>query len=159
MIFEHNKCYAFNENGARLFEGIKKINIYLIKLAEIDNACCLLSLNDHVFAWHKRLGHVNFNHLEKLSKKDIIKELPKINIKQDVKCDTCLKNKMVSVSHKSKNVISSKRPLQLLHLDLFGPIRVLSMGGSKYGLVIVDDFSKDTWVIFLRYKRDTFDSF
>ena len=49
MIFEQDKCYAFNKNGERLFEGIRKKNIYLIKPAEIDNDYCLLSLNDHAF--------------------------------------------------------------------------------------------------------------
>ena len=102
MVFEQDKCYAFNENDAKLFERIRKRNIYLIKPDEVDNACCLLSMNDYVFAWHKRLRHLNFNHLEKLSKKNIIRGLPRINIKQDVKCDTCLKNKMISISHKSK---------------------------------------------------------
>ena len=159
MVFEQDKCYAFNKDGAKLFEGIRKRNIYIIKPDKVDNACCLLSMNDFVFAWHKRLGHVNFNHLEKLSKKNIIRGLPRINIKQDVKCDTCLKNKMVSISHKSKKLISTNRPLELLHLDLFGPTRVLSIGGSKYGLVVVDDYSRYTWVMFLRHKRDTFDSF
>ena len=159
MVFEQDKCYAFNKDGAKLFEGIRKRNIYIIKPDKVDNACCLLSMNDFVFAWHKRLGHVNFNHLEKLSKKNIIRGLPRINIKQDVKCDTCLKNKMVSISHKIKKVISTTRPLELLHLDFFGPTRVLSIGGSKYGLVVVDDYSRYTWVMFLRHKRDTFDSF
>ena len=50
MIFEQDKCYTFNENCERLFEGIRKRNIYLIKPAEINNGCCLLSLKDHVFA-------------------------------------------------------------------------------------------------------------
>ena len=72
MIFEQDKCYAFNENGERLFEGIRKRNIYLIKPVEIDNIRCLLSLNEHVFTWHKWLGHVNFNHLGKLSNKKIL---------------------------------------------------------------------------------------
>ena len=54
---------------------------------------------------------------------------------------------MISVSHKSKNVISTKRPLELLHLDLFGPTRTQSIGGSRFDLVVVDDFSRYIWVI------------
>jgi transposase InsO family protein len=47
------------------------------------------------------------------------------------------------------------RPLELLHMDLFGPVAYLSIGGSKYGLVIVDDFSYFTWVFFLQDKSET----
>jgi hypothetical protein len=49
-------------------------------------------------------------------------------------------------------VMTTSRPLELLHMDLFGPVAYLSIGGSKYGLVIVDDFSRFTWVFFLQDK-------
>ena len=66
---------------------------------------------------------------------------------------------MVSTSHKSKNMISTKRSLELLYLDLFGPTRTLSFGGCRFGLVIIDDFFRYTWVLFLKQKSDTFESF
>jgi hypothetical protein len=53
----------------------------------------------------------------------------------------------------NKNVMTTSRPLELLHMDLFGPVAYLSIGGSKYGLVIVDDFSRFTWVFFLQDKQ------
>ena len=62
-------------------------------------------------------------------------------------------------SFKSKNIVSTSRPLELLHLDLFGPTRITSLGGSKYRLVVVDDFSRFTWVSFLAHKDETFSSF
>jgi transposase InsO family protein len=49
----------------------------------------------------------------------------------------------------------TSRPLELLHINLFGPVAYLSIGGSKYGLVIVDDFSRFTWVFFLQDKSET----
>jgi transposase InsO family protein len=52
-------------------------------------------------------------------------------------------------------VVTTKRPLELLHMDLFGPVAYISIGGSKYGLVIVDDFSRFTWVFFLSDKGET----
>ena len=58
-------------------------------------------------------------------------------------------------AHHSKNVMTTSRPLELLHMDLFGPVAYLSIGGSKYGLVIVDDFSRFTWVFFLQDKSET----
>jgi transposase InsO family protein len=61
----------------------------------------------------------------------------------------------VGTNHPSKNVMTTSRPLELLHMDLFGPVAYLTIGGSKYGLVIVDDFSRFTWVFFLQDKLET----
>jgi hypothetical protein len=61
----------------------------------------------------------------------------------------------VGTSHPSKNVMTTSRPLELLHMDLFRPIAYLGIGGNKYGLVIVDDFSHFTWVFFLQDKSKT----
>jgi hypothetical protein len=58
-------------------------------------------------------------------------------------------SRRLSTTHPSKNVMTTSRPLELLHMDLFGPVAYLSMGGSKYGLVIVDDFRCFTCVYFL----------
>jgi transposase InsO family protein len=56
----------------------------------------------------------------------------------------------VGSTYQSKNMMTTSRPLELLHVDLFGLVAYLSIGGSKYGLVIVDDFSYFTWVFFLQ---------
>jgi hypothetical protein len=61
----------------------------------------------------------------------------------------------VGSAHHIKNVMTTSRPLELLHMDLFGPVAYLSIGGSKYGPVIVDDFSHFTWVFFLQDKSET----
>jgi transposase InsO family protein len=61
----------------------------------------------------------------------------------------------VGSTHHGKNVMTTSRPLELLHMDLFGPVAYLSIGGSKYGLVIVDDFSRFTWVFFSQDKSET----
>jgi hypothetical protein len=63
--------------------------------------------------------------------------------------------KQVGSTHHSKNVMTTSRPLELLHMDLFGLVAYLSIGGSKYGLVIVDDISRFTWVFFLQDKSET----
>jgi len=62
-------------------------------------------------------------------------------------------------SFKLKNIVSTSKPLELLHKDLFGPSRITSLGGNYYALVIVDDFSRLTWTLFLESKSDTFSAF
>jgi len=65
----------------------------------------------------------------------------------------------VKSSFKSKDIVSTSRPLELLHIDLFGLVSIASLYGSNYGLVIVDDYSIWTWVKFLRTKDDAYDVF
>jgi transposase InsO family protein len=51
--------------------------------------------------------------------------------------------------------MTTTRPLKMLHMNLFGPIAYISIGGNKYDLVIVDDYSRFTWVFFLQDKSET----
>ena len=71
----------------------------------------------------------------------------------------CQLSKQTKSSFKSKNIVSTTRPLELLHMDLFGPISTTSLGGKRYGFVLIDDFSRYTWVLFLSHKDDAFDMF
>jgi hypothetical protein len=61
----------------------------------------------------------------------------------------------VGAHHHAKNIMTTTRPLEMLHMDLFGPIAYISFGGNKYGLVIIDDYSYFTWVLFLHDKSET----
>jgi transposase InsO family protein len=61
----------------------------------------------------------------------------------------------VEAQHRAKNIVTTTRPLEMLHMDLFGPIAYISIGGNKYGLVIIDDYSRFTWVFVLQDKSET----
>jgi transposase InsO family protein len=105
--------------------------------------------------WHHRLAHVGMKNLHKLLKGDHVLGLTDVCFEKDRPCAACQAGKQVKNTHHSKNVMTTSRPLELLHMDLFGPVAYLSIGGSKYGLVIVDDFSRFTWVFFLQDKLET----
>ena len=97
--------------------------------------------------------------IDKLIKKDLIIEIPHITFNEDKIYNACQLGKQIKRSFRSKNVVSTSRVLELLYLDLFGPTRTTSLGGSKYRLIVVDDFSRFTWVLFLAHKDETFSSF
>ena len=97
--------------------------------------------------------------LARLIKLDLVKRLPKINFEKDKICKACQLGKQIKSFFKSKNIISSTRPLELLHMDLFGSISTTSLGGKRYGFVVIDDFSRYTWILFLSHKDDAFDMF
>ncbi|GJZ18536.1 retrovirus-related pol polyprotein from transposon TNT 1-94 [Tanacetum coccineum] len=105
--------------------------------------------------WHRRLSHLNFDYINLLSKKDVVISLPKLKYVKDQLCSSCEVSKAKRSSFKTKVVPSSKGRLNLLHMDLCGPMRVASINGKKYILVIVDDFSRYTWTLFLRSKDET----
>ena len=86
--------------------------------------------------------------LSKLATNDLVKRLPKLNFGYDHICDACYLRKQTKRSFKSKNIVSTSRLLELIHMDLFRLIRITSLGGKKYGLVIVDDFSRFIWILF-----------
>jgi hypothetical protein len=73
-------------------------------------------------------------------------------------CNACQARKQVGAHHPHKNIMTTDRPLELLHMDLFGPIAYISIDRNKYGLVIVDDYSRFTWVFFLQEKSQTQDT-
>ncbi|GJU36330.1 retrovirus-related pol polyprotein from transposon TNT 1-94 [Tanacetum coccineum] len=105
--------------------------------------------------WHRRLSHLNFDYINLLSKKDVVIGLPKLKYVKDQLCSSCEVSKAKRSSFKSKTVPSSKGRLNLLHMDLCGPMRVASINGKRYILVIVDDYSRYTWTLFLCSKDET----
>ena len=106
-----------------------------------NDLTCLSALHDDAILWHKRLGHASFSLLNKLVSKDLVIGLPTIKINDGKVCDACAKGKQVKNSFKSKRFVSTSKPLELLHIDLCGPMRIMSRGGKRYVCVIVDDYS------------------
>ncbi|GJY23556.1 retrovirus-related pol polyprotein from transposon TNT 1-94 [Tanacetum coccineum] len=88
----------------------------------------------------RRLGYANMRIIQSLASKELVRNLPKLKFDQHF-CDACKIRKQAHASHKAKNIVSTTRCLEFLHMDLFGPSAVRSYGGNRYTLVIVDDYS------------------
>ena len=161
VIFESSKCLIENVcNNEVVFFGDRSENVYTIDIEKLTcKNQCLSALNDDSWLWHRRLGHASMHLLSKLSKKEVVRGLPNLPFQKDKICDACQFGKQVRSSFKSILEISTTRPLQLLHMDLFGPSRTTSLGGKHYAFVIVDDFSRYTWVIFLATKEEALKTF
>jgi transposase InsO family protein len=102
-----------------------------------------------------RLIWVGSGIADKLLKGEHILELTNVYFEKDSVCSACQAGKQVGAHHPYKNIMTTDRPLELLHMDLFGPIAYISIDGSKYCLVIVDDYSRFTWLFFLQEKSQT----
>jgi len=116
------------------------------------------ALSDDVMLSHKRLCHATLSLLNKLVSKDLVVGLPSFKFNDNKVCDACARGKQVR-KFKLKNCVSTTYPLELLHVDLCGPMRITSRGGKRYVLVIVDNYSYFTWTLFLGSKDETFEKF
>jgi len=143
--------------GDVVLRGKRHKDVYKVCISSLpqNNLTCLSALNDDVMLWHKRLGHASLSLLNKLISKDLVVGLPS----NGKVCDACARGKQVRNSFKLKNCVNTTRPHEMLHMDLCGPMRVTSRGDKRYVLVIVDDYSRFTWTLFLVSKDETFEKF
>ncbi|GKE93505.1 retrovirus-related pol polyprotein from transposon TNT 1-94, partial [Tanacetum coccineum] len=118
---------------------------------------CLLSKasKNKSWLWHRRLNHLNFGTINDLARKDLVRGLPRLKFEKDHLCSACQLGKSKKHTHKPKTENTNLEVLNTLHMDLCGPMRMQMINGKKYILVIVDDYSRFTWVKFLRSKDKT----
>nr|GEV09103.1 retrovirus-related Pol polyprotein from transposon TNT 1-94 [Tanacetum cinerariifolium] len=161
VAFRKSTCYIRDLKGNDLLIGSRCIDLYSITLqyTNCPNPICLMAkaTSSQAWLWHRRLSHLNFDTINLLSKNDIVVGLPKLKFVKDQHCSSCELGKAKGKSFHTKITPSSKRRLQLLHMDLCGPMRVAIINGKRYVLVIVDDYSRYTWTYFLRSKDETFE--
>nr|GEY78618.1 integrase, catalytic region, zinc finger, CCHC-type, peptidase aspartic, catalytic [Tanacetum cinerariifolium] len=137
------KVYYVND----LLTGDRSSNLYTIALNEItsNSLSCLLAKasSSQSWLWHQRLSHLNFTTINNLVKNNLVRGLPKMKFKKNHLCFACEQGKIQQKHHKSKTAFASDKPLYLLHMVLCGFMRVKSINGKRYVLVVVDDYSRE----------------
>nr|GFB08953.1 integrase, catalytic region, zinc finger, CCHC-type, peptidase aspartic, catalytic [Tanacetum cinerariifolium] len=145
-----------NMEGVDLLKGDRSTNLYTINLYEMASASpiCLMARASSTksWLWHQRLSHLNFDTINDLARNDLVSGLPKFKYHKEHLCPSYEQGKSKRASHPPNPVPNSRQRLHLLHMDLCGPMRIASINGKRYILVIVDDYSRYTWVYFLRSK-------
>ncbi|WVZ76482.1 hypothetical protein U9M48_024458 [Paspalum notatum var. saurae] len=109
-----------------------------------------------IWKWHRRLGHLSIDLLVRLSSMGLIRGLPKLRAEKDLVCHPCRHGKMVAASHIPVSQVMNSYPSELLHMDIVGPARVASVSGKWYVLVIMEDFSRFSWVYYMEFKDEAF---
>ncbi|GJR70935.1 putative ribonuclease H-like domain-containing protein [Tanacetum coccineum] len=166
VLFTDTECLVLSpdfklpDENQVLLKVPRQHNMYSFNLENIvpsGGLACLIAkaIVDESNMWHRRLGHVNFKNLNKLVKGNLVRGLPSKVFQNDHTCVACQKGKQHKASCKAKSVSFISQPLQLLHMDLFGPTYVRIINHKTYCLVITDDFSRFSWVFFLRIKDET----
>ncbi|GJT99706.1 putative ribonuclease H-like domain-containing protein [Tanacetum coccineum] len=158
VAFRQHTCFIRNLEGVDLLTGSRGNNLYTLSLGDMmaSSPICLLSKASKTksWLWHRRLSHLNFGAINHLARHGLVRGLPKLKFEKDHMCSACAMGKSKKKPHKPKSEDTNQEKLYLLHMDLCGPMRVASVNGKKYILVIVDDYSRFTWVKCLRSKDE-----
>ena len=104
------------------------------------------------------MGHINFDNLVRISKKEAVQEMPKISKPSKKLCEACQHGKQTKFEFKKKEHFASL-PLELIHTDLCGPVRTKGLDGELYFMLMIDDYTRMTAVSFLKKKYETFECF
>ncbi|GJZ98799.1 retrovirus-related pol polyprotein from transposon TNT 1-94 [Tanacetum coccineum] len=159
VAFRKHSCYVRDTDGVELIKGSRGSNLYTISIEDMmkSSPICLLSKasKNKSWLWHRRLNHLNFGTINDLARKDLVRGLPRLKFEKDHLCSACQLGKSKKHTHKPKTKNTNLEVLNTLHMDLCGPMRVQTINGKKYILVIVDDYSRFTRVKFLRSKDET----
>ncbi|GJV91937.1 retrovirus-related pol polyprotein from transposon TNT 1-94 [Tanacetum coccineum] len=150
VAFRKHTCFVRNLEGVDLLSRSRGTNIYSLSIRDMmaSSPICLLSkaIKTKSWLWHRRLSHLNFGAINHLAKHGLVHDLPILKFEKDHLCSACAMGKSKKQLHKPKSEDTNQEKLYLLHMDLYGPLRVASVNGKKHILVIMDDYSRFTWV-------------
>jgi hypothetical protein len=124
---------------------------HIYVLSEIGNEKCFLGKEDESWLWHRRMGHIHFDNLVKVKKREAVREMPWITKPTNTLCKQCQQGKNTKTRFKSKEY-SVTRPLEIVHTNLVGPTTTKGLKGDKYFMLLVDDHTRMTTVCFLKNK-------
>lgn len=155
LQFKDGKCKILNGLGIEIaFETQTKGNIFHLNFGE---KICLISQIDESWIWNKRICHVNFDCIIKISSSKAIRDLPRIVKPFDLVCRECQLGKQIgtfkSIQDKYNEI------LDLVHTDLCGPTRTRGFQGDICFMLLIDDYSRMMWVTFFRERSKTFEKF
>ena len=108
------------------------------------NTKSLNAFNEDSLLCCTRLGHVSFDHLYRINSKESVKGIPYLKFEKNCICDACQLRKQTKSSFKPIKDTMTSRPLELIHIDLFGPTKTKSLNGNHFVFVLVDDFFRFT---------------
>ncbi|WVZ76889.1 hypothetical protein U9M48_024810 [Paspalum notatum var. saurae] len=156
--FKKGACHVLNAEETLVCSLLPFGQVFRVDLTSVSSParCLVASPSADICKWHRRLGHLSFDLLVRLSSMGLIRGLAKLKAEKDLVCHPCRHGKMVSASHTPVSQVMTTYPSELLHMDTVGPARVASVGGKWYVLVVVDDFSCFSWIFFLEFKDEAF---
>ncbi|WVZ88708.1 hypothetical protein U9M48_035195 [Paspalum notatum var. saurae] len=158
VCFKKGACCVLDAEETIICPLLPFGQVFKVDLTSVSGPtrCLVASPSADIWKWHRRLGHLGFDLLVRLSSMGLIRGLPKLRAEKDLVCHPCRHGKMVAASHIPMSQVMTFYPGELLHMDTVGPAQVASVSGKWYVLVVVDDFSRFSWVFFMEFKDEAF---
>nr|GFB11212.1 zinc finger, CCHC-type [Tanacetum cinerariifolium] len=159
IIMDGNKLTLYDKNKKLLIKVKRSKNrLYSIKLQIKAPICLLANVDNQAWLWHARLGHLNFDDINKMTRKGLVEGIPTINHARHI-CDACLLGKHSRTPFPNQAKFISKNPLDLVYGDLCGPISPATHSGKKLVFLLVDDCTRFMRAYFLTSKDLAFSTF
>ena len=153
VLFSKGKFLVMDESGKKLISGVRTLDNCYCLVPNADIVCNSIRLPNEDL-WHQRMGHASYKHLSIVSKHESVLGIPKLSRVSNVMCGPCQLRKQTRAKYPGIQTSATSRPLELIHLDLMGLTRTESLGGKRYSMVVLDNFTRYTQVILLRSKFD-----
>ena len=169
QLLEHRYALNFDDNMCNIYDKndhgqlVVKIQMERNRSFPIDfnyggNQALKAQTSNDSWLWHKRYGHLNFHSLKVLHQKGMAYGLPRIEEHNEV-CEGCALGKQHRQPFPKGVAWRAKNILELVHTDVCGPMRTTSHGGNKYFILFIDDYSRMTWVYFMKERSQVFSIF
>ena len=145
--FDSEKCEIGKKDSGRLVGTTirNSSNVYILENEEQ----CYMSMIDESWTWHRMLGHLNFDNIMKVSKKEVVRDLPKIVNPLNSVCKHCQHGKQTKARFKAKENTTS-HPLEIVHTDLCGPTKTKILQGEYHFMLFINYYTRMNWVTFLK---------
>lgn len=158
ILFDNGSCVIRNKESNQVIVDIKMMpnKLFPLEVSSVDNHVLVVKESTETRLWHLRYGHLNVKSLNLLNQKEMVSGLPKIESLG--LCEGCVYGKQHKKSFPTGKSRRATNCLELIHADLCGPMQTESCGGSRYFLLFTD-YSRMSWVYFLKFKSETFEAF
>ena len=167
VSFDASKCTVSKGDTSFVIGSCLGGNLYRVNQVKSDetinrneaNMAAHECKNPSVDVWHQRFGHLNHKYIEKLMKNNLVNGMDSCQTHETSNCEACILGKMTRRSFPKKSDSRATRPLEIIHSDVCGPMQVNSIGGSRYILSFIDDYSRYATIYFLKQKSEVLEKF
>jgi hypothetical protein len=151
VLFHKSDLQVLDSSGKHVCDISRVENVFQANFSSAQPSLRFLisQSSSELWKWYRRLGHLSFDLLCQLSGLGLLRRLPLLKFESDLVCVPCRYGKMIAASHSLVNTMMTEHPGQLLHMDTVGLSRVRCMGGKCYVPIIVDYYSRYSWIFFL----------
>ncbi|KAL4273407.1 hypothetical protein GQ457_13G009120 [Hibiscus cannabinus] len=155
-----NRSLSLKNNKGELVVQVDmtRNRLFTIDIESGEVKCMKTAIKDDSWLWHLRYGHLGFSGLKLLSKAKMVNGLREINPPIQL-CEACIKGKQHRQRFEVGKSWRARRPLEIVHTDIAGPFDIPSLGGNRYYLTFIDDYSRKCWVYALKEKSEALAKF